>query len=101
VKVGAWETRQDGDRRVCVTCGTTVGGYQYRLHPPESGMFERCVGLAWCSGCRVYTGAMVYVPRDEVLVDALAGLPAWQRDELSGSERKLVGFLAMRADGAA
>lgn len=57
-------------------------------------MFERCVGLAWCLGCRVYTGAMVRVPRKRVLVDALASLPGEQRERLLRSEVKLIAFLA-------
>ena len=62
-------------------------------------MFERCIGLAWCSGCRIYTGSMVYVPREEILVDVLAGLPAERRERLRRSERKLVGYLDRRASG--
>jgi hypothetical protein len=99
VKVGTFETRQDGDRRICVTCGTVVRGYQYRVHPPESGFFERCLGLAWCSGCRVYAGTMVYVRRDEQLVDALAGLPTERRERLGRSELALVEFLDTWARG--
>ena len=97
MKVGSWETRQDGDRRICVTCGTVVRGYQYRVYPAGSRFFERCIGLAWCSGCRVYTGSMVYVPHEEILVDVLAGLPAERREQLRHSERKLVGYLDRQA----
>ncbi|SPF02692.1 hypothetical protein SMA5143A_3450 [Streptomyces sp. MA5143a] len=57
-------------------------------------MFERCVGLAWCLGCRIYTGAMVHVPRKRVLVDALASLPRDQRERLGRSEVELIEFLA-------
>lgn len=57
-------------------------------------MFERCVGLAWCLGCRVCTGAMVHVPRERVLIDALASLPGEQRERLKRSEVKLIAFLA-------
>lgn len=71
-----------------------VRGYRYRFHAAESEFFERCVGLAWCSGCRIYTGVMVHVPKDEVLVDALADLPVGQQEQLRGSERKLVEYLA-------
>ena len=97
MKVGSWETRQDGDRRICVTCGTVVRGYRYRVYPAGSRFFERCIGLAWCSGCRVYTGSMVYVPHEEILVDVLAGLPAERREQLRHSERKLVGYLDRQA----
>nr|PPQ56599.1 hypothetical protein C5F59_07950 [Streptomyces sp. QL37] len=93
MKSVTWETAMDGDRRVCTACGTSVRTYRYRFHPPGSPMFERCVGLAWCSGCRVYSGAMVRVPRDQVLVDALASLPRERRESLERSERRLVGHL--------
>ncbi|MFC9492474.1 hypothetical protein ACFTZM_41295, partial [Streptomyces hydrogenans] len=53
-----------------------------------------CVGLAWCSGCRVYCGAMVHVPRTRVLVDALASLPEDEATALRRSEVKLVEHLA-------
>lgn len=96
MKVGSWETRPDGDQRVCVTCGTVVNSYRYRFHPAESRFFERCIGLAWCSGCRIYTGTMVHVPRDEILVDVLAELPADQQEQLRSSERRLVDYLASR-----
>lgn len=76
--------------------GTAIRGYRYRFHPAESLLFERCIGLAWCSGCRVYTAAMMHVPRDETLVDALADLPADRQEQLRRSERKLVEYLASR-----
>lgn len=56
-------------------------------------MFERCVGLAWCSGCRIYSGNMVHVLRKRVLVDTLASLPREQRERLARSESLLVEFL--------
>jgi hypothetical protein len=62
-------------------------------------MFERCVGLAWCLGCRIYTGAMVHVPRQRVLADALASLPRDRRERLERSEVKLIEFLARRGCG--
>ncbi|MFC9734130.1 hypothetical protein ACFWEO_07910 [Streptomyces roseolus] len=83
----------DGERRICAACGTDVRSYQFRVHPPESSVFERCVGLAWCSGCRVYCGAMVHVPRTRVLVDALASLPEDEAARLRRSEVKLVEYL--------
>jgi hypothetical protein len=61
-------------------------------------MFERCVGLAWCPGCRIYSGALVHIPRTRVLDDALASLPADERDRLRRSEVKLVDYLD-RLDG--
>ncbi|MER5876250.1 hypothetical protein ABT119_10040 [Streptomyces sp. NPDC001910] len=60
-------------------------------------MFERCVGLAWCSGCRIYSGSMVHVPRKRVLMDALASLPEDEREQVERSETRLVEFLARRA----
>jgi hypothetical protein len=56
-------------------------------------MFERCIGFAWCTACRIYSGNMVHVPRKRVLVDALASLPAEQRDRLLRSETGLIEFL--------
>lgn len=68
--------------------------YQYRYYPPESSSFERCIGFAWCSGCRIFSGAMVYVPRRRVLVDALASLPGDQRERLlRGNEARLIAYL--------
>ena len=99
MKVSTWVTVSDGDQRVCTACGTTVRSYRFRLHPPESSMFERCVGLAWCSGCRVYTGAVVHVPRVRVLVDALASLPEGRRERLLRSEAALIDYLDGQADG--
>ncbi|MFE9045318.1 hypothetical protein ACFYOG_30970 [Streptomyces sp. NPDC007818] len=60
-------------------------------------MFERCVALAWCSECRIYTGAMVHVPRSHTLVDALASLPSDDRDRLLRGEAKLVEHLDRHA----
>ncbi|WP_426368397.1 hypothetical protein [Streptomyces sp. E-08] len=82
---------------MCAACGTSVRSYQYRYHPPESSLFERCIGFAWCSGCRIFRGSMVYVPRKRVLVDALASLPDDQRERLEGSEPALIEFLDRRA----
>ncbi|MFI8504126.1 hypothetical protein ACIGFK_37305 [Streptomyces sp. NPDC085524] len=94
-----WDTVPDGDRRVCVACGTPARSYQYRFHPPESFLFERCIGLAWCSACRIYTTNLVYVPRKRVLADSLAALPAEQQERLLRSETRLVDFLDRRARG--
>ncbi|MFF6839889.1 hypothetical protein ACFY8X_13995 [Streptomyces tanashiensis] len=60
-------------------------------------MFERCIGLAWCSGCRIFTGSMVQVPRKRELVDALASLGSGQRERLERSEARLIDFLDRRA----
>jgi hypothetical protein len=42
---------------------------------------------------------MVYVPREEVLIDALAKLPADRQERLRSSELKLVDYLASRGIG--
>lgn len=67
--------------------------YRYRVYPPSDGSFERCIGLAWCSTCREYSGAMVSVPRGEHLPDLLAGLPESERERLARSEVKLLNYL--------
>ncbi|ORT53654.1 hypothetical protein BKD26_37920 [Streptomyces sp. CB03238] len=61
-------------------------------------MFERCIGLAWCSGCRTYSGAMVQIPRTRVLVDALGSLPADECVRLRRSEAKLIDYLDRQGD---
>ncbi|WP_020551541.1 hypothetical protein [Embleya scabrispora] len=73
--------------------------YQFRTYPPESTMFERCIGLAWCSECRLYVGAMVYIPRTRPLVDALASLPADERARLLRKEMALIDYLDRQAGG--
>lgn len=78
-------------------CHDPVRSYQYRFLPPESSGFERCIGFAWCSGCRIYSGNMVHVSRKRVLVDALASLPADDRDQLLGKEAALVDYLDSRS----
>ncbi|MYS86143.1 hypothetical protein GTZ85_39505 [Streptomyces sp. SID5474] len=62
-------------------------------------MFERCIGLAWCSECRLYVGAMVYIPRTRPLVDALASLPADERARLLRKEMALIDYLDRQAGG--
>ena len=84
---------------MCSACGSAVRGYLYRFHPVDSTLFERCIALAWCSECRVYAGAMVYVPRDEVLVDVLLELSAERQEQLRSSERKLIDYLDRCAVG--
>ncbi|MFJ4095163.1 hypothetical protein ACIPYS_26540 [Kitasatospora sp. NPDC089913] len=71
----------------------------YRLHPPESSGFERCVALVWCSGCRIWSSSTVHVPRGQVLVDALASLPAADRDLLHRKEAVMVDRLDGRGVG--
>lgn len=62
-------------------------------------MFERCIGFAWCSTCRIYSGNMVHIPRKRVLVDALASLPPEQHERLLRSETGLIEFLDRRLRG--
>ncbi|WP_104818746.1 hypothetical protein [Kitasatospora sp. MMS16-BH015] len=93
----------EGGARSCATCGAGVRAYQYRFHPMGSRQFERCIGFAWCPDCRVYVSALVHVPREQVLVDALADLPAGERERLERSETRLVAYLdrtSRRAGGA-
>ncbi|WP_158813166.1 hypothetical protein [Streptomyces rimosus] len=95
-KVGTFGTITEGGQRLCTICGTRVHSYQYRFHPPESSLFERCIGLAWCAGCRVYCGSMVHVSRETVLEDALASLPRDRCEHLQRSETALLDYLDSR-----
>ncbi|MCB5179583.1 hypothetical protein [Streptomyces antimicrobicus] len=96
-KDATWHTVARDDRRVCAACGALVRSYQYRFHPPESSMFERCIAFAWCPVCRVYVSHLVHIPREQVLVDALAVLPSEQRARLLRSETRLVAYLDRQA----
>ena len=78
---------------MCDECGSAVRGYRYRYYPPDSDMYERCVGYAWCTTCRVFTGDMVHIPRRRTLIDPLADLPAEQRKQLLGDEPSLIAYL--------
>ncbi|MFE6055846.1 hypothetical protein ACFQ6N_34310 [Kitasatospora sp. NPDC056446] len=69
------------------------------MHPPGSAGFERCIGFGWCSGCRIYSGTMVYVHRKRVLVDALASLSADDRERLLHKEAALIDYLDSRGPG--
>ncbi|MGW5349135.1 hypothetical protein ACWERV_01265 [Streptomyces sp. NPDC004031] len=80
-------------------CGEPLRTYRYRLHPPGSPAFERCAGLAWCSSCRTYRADVVHVPRAEALHDALAPLPADERDRLLRKETALVHHLDRSGEG--
>jgi hypothetical protein len=74
-------------------CAGAIYSYRSRCHPPSDSRYERCVGLAWCSNCREYSGAMVFVPRDEHLPDPLADLSMSERERLVRSEVKLLDHL--------
>src|SRR6266542_5020776 len=52
-------------------CSGAIRSHVYRIFAFESSLYERCVGLSWCSACRRYVGGVVHVPRDEVLPDPL------------------------------
>jgi hypothetical protein len=74
-------------------CEGEIRWYTYRYHAPSNSSYARCIGLAWCSTCREYSGAMVHVPRDQHLIDLLADLPALERQRLTRSEVKLLDHL--------
>jgi hypothetical protein len=74
-------------------CEGEIRSYRYRYYPPSDRFYERCIGLAWCSSCREYSGAMVRVPRAEQIPDLLAGLPTPERERLQHSEVKLLDYL--------
>jgi hypothetical protein len=74
-------------------CEGEIHSYRYRYHAPSDSSYVRCIGLAWCSTCREYSGAMVYVPRGEHLTDLLADLPAAEQQRLARSEVKLLDYL--------
>ena len=74
-------------------CAATIHTYTYRVHPPESTSYERCISLSWCSDCRYWTGSMVYVARETELPDPLAELGTEQRERLHRKEYALVRHL--------
>lgn len=63
-----------------VACDGEIRSYRYRFYSSTHRFFERCIGLAWCSRCREYSGAMVHVSRAEQLTDLLDGLPVAERE---------------------
>jgi hypothetical protein len=71
-------------------CGGSIHTYVYRHYPAESTSHERCIGLAWCSTCRDYSGNMVYVPRAEKLENPLAALGPDEQRDLHANERRLI-----------
>jgi hypothetical protein len=74
-------------------CAGEIYSYRYRFYAPSDSLYERCVGLAWCSSCREYSGTMVFVPKDERVPDLLAEMPASERERLFRSEVKLLDHL--------
>jgi hypothetical protein len=89
-KVGTVHGAREGSSP---TCTGEIYSYRYRYYAPSDSSYERCIGLAWCSICREYSGAMVYVPRDERLPDVLIDLPTPEREKLARSEVKLLDYL--------
>jgi hypothetical protein len=92
-KVSALHARVGADDGRQAECPGEIRSHVYRTFPPDSRFYERCVGLSWCSACRRYTGAVVHVPRDEVLPDPLAGLADEDRRRLTRSEHRLLSHL--------
>jgi hypothetical protein len=74
-------------------CTGEIKNHIYRFHAPDSAMYERCVGLAWCSQCRCWQGTMVHVARSVDLPDPLSELSSVERDRLRRSEYELVRHL--------
>jgi hypothetical protein len=89
-KVNTIHGVRDGGAAACVGA---IYSYRYRCHAPSDSSYERCVGLAWCSSCREYSGSMVFVPRQERLPDLLADLPTAERGRLIRSEVRLLDYL--------
>jgi hypothetical protein len=89
-KVSSIHRAREGEASGCVG---EIYSYRYRVHPASGGLYKRCVGLAWCSTCREYCAAMVFVPRGEYLPDLLAELPALEHERLVRSEVKLLDYL--------
>ncbi|GAA1574266.1 hypothetical protein GCM10009678_66220 [Actinomadura kijaniata] len=89
---GTWEEQTPEGWR-CAACHLPARAHTYRT---ERGG-ERCVGLSWCSNCRVYSGAMVHVPLTEALPDPLADLDEHERARLLGREWALIDHLDRRA----
>jgi hypothetical protein len=76
-----------------VACRGEIYSYSYRWYAPSDSLYERCVGLAWCSSCREYSGSMVFVPRHERLPDLPADLPTAERRTLIRNEVRLLDYL--------
>lgn len=89
-KVSTIHRAGEGD---VVACDGAIYSYTFRLYAPSDNSYERCVGLAWCSMCREYAGAMVFVPRGRHLPDLLADLSIGERERLARSEVKLLDYL--------
>jgi hypothetical protein len=89
-KVNTIHRAHDGHAAACTG---TIYTYRHRFYAPSHDLYVRCVGLAWCSICREYSGAMVSAPRDEHLPDVLADLPVAERERVAGSEVRLLDYL--------
>ncbi|MEV6599231.1 hypothetical protein AB0M36_20605 [Actinoplanes sp. NPDC051346] len=71
------------------SCTGRIYQYTYRLYAPEDSRYERCVGMSWCSVCREASENLVFVSRDTTLADALADLPASERERIGQNSRKI------------
>ncbi|MFD8597270.1 hypothetical protein ACFV1L_19930 [Kitasatospora sp. NPDC059646] len=89
-----WRERPDGDHRLCAECDAPVRSYLHRLDLPGPAGRRRCIVFRWCAACRVYSTALVAVPPERVPADALADLPAEERERLLRKEHLLVAHLA-------
>lgn len=92
-KVSAIHEVRDGG---ALACAGEIYYHRYRIYAPSDRSYERCVGLAWCSSCREYSGSLVFVPRHERLPDLLADLPTNEREWLVRTEVKLLDYLDRR-----
>jgi hypothetical protein len=68
------------------SCEGEIRSYTYRYYAPSDSSDERRIGLAWCSTCREYSGAMLYVPPGEHPMDLHVGLLASEQERLARSE---------------
>jgi hypothetical protein len=99
----AWKRATDAVHRrpdgTLSSCTGRIYHYTYRLYAPQDSGYERCVAMSWCSICREASENLVFVGRDTVLRDALADLPARERERLgsnSGAIRERLDRLVRR-----
>ncbi|MEV0897189.1 hypothetical protein [Actinoplanes sp. NPDC049802] len=75
------------------SCDGRIYSYTYRRHPPGDSGYERCITMSWCTTCREFSDGLVFISRDRVLWDALAGLPPYEREDVERSPRKILDYL--------
>src|SRR5215469_17021662 len=66
-EAGRSQHRRDANRILPTIRGSSDHGYSacsryLSVAGSPLAHFERCIGLAWCLGCRIYTATMVHVP---------------------------------------